>query len=140
LEASASLSAPSGRVPLTEVAASGIPASPKLPASGDESGCETENALDNMKGNFVVGARFANARREDEAKNSGARFLVGAHGIEQGRGRDVRPRRQGPRAANQGDNPGNVLRPRYPELVPEKGGGKHAPGNSFAVLITAVFL
>jgi hypothetical protein len=54
-----------------------------LGAGGDKAGREMENALHSVKRDCVVGARFANARRKDEAKDSGARFFVRAHGIDQ---------------------------------------------------------
>src|SRR5260370_25974497 len=98
-----------------------------------------KNALDDVKRNGVVRPRFADAGREHETKNSAARFLVGAHGAEQSRGRNTRPGRQRPKAANQRDDAGNVISARQAELVPEEGRGHHAPGYGFTVLIAAGF-
>jgi len=60
-----------------------------------------ENALDDVERDGIVGARFADAGREDEAKNSCARFLVGTHGVEQSRGRNARPGRERSQPADQ---------------------------------------
>src|SRR5712692_3690237 len=138
-EASASVTAPSGRVPLTGTAASAMASSQKIATRCDEARGEMENALDNVKRDGVVRARFADAGRKDEAKNSGARFLVGAHGAEQCRGRNARPGRQWPQAANERDDTGNFVRARQSEFVSEKGGRNHAPRHGFAVLIAPVF-
>src|SRR5260370_20355506 len=99
-----------------------------LGTGGNEAGREMESALHDVKRNGIVRARFADTGREDKAKNSGARFLVGAHSVEQSRGRNVRPWRQRSQAANQRDYAGNVVSTRQAELVSEKGGGDHAPG------------
>src|SRR6266704_2983358 len=48
-------------------------ASRKLVAGGDEAGCEVENTFDDVKRDCVIRPRFADAGREDEAKNSRAR-------------------------------------------------------------------
>jgi len=66
----------------------------------DEAGRKMKNALYGVERDGVVGACFADARREDEAKNSGTRFFVGAHGVEQSPGRNMGPRRQRSQAAN----------------------------------------
>src|SRR5260370_19060905 len=98
-----------------------------------------ENTIDDVKRNGVVRPRFADAGREHETKNSAASFLVGAHGAEQSRGGNARPRRQRPQAANQADDDGNVISGWQAELVAEEGRGHHAPGYGFTVLIAAVF-
>src|SRR5260370_40152343 len=98
-----------------------------------------ENTIDDVKRNGVVRPRFADAGREHETKNSAARFLVGAHGAEQSRGGNARPRRQRPQASNQRDDAGNVISARQAEFVAEEGRGDYAPGYRFPVLIAAVF-
>src|SRR5260370_6937948 len=138
-EASGSETAPSGRVPLAGAAGSAMAPSRKLVAGGDEAGCEVENTFDDVKRDCVVGSRFADAGREDKAKNSGARFLVGTHGAEQRRRRNARPGRQWSEAANQRDDAGNIVRARQTEFVPEESSSDHAPGYRFTVLVTAVF-
>src|SRR6266478_1760701 len=110
-----------------------------LGTRGDEAGREMKNALHHVKRHGVVGSRFADAGRNDKAKDSGARFFVGPHGIEQGGGWNAGPRRQRTQATNQRDDPGNVGGTRQTEFMPEEGGGDHAPGHGFAVLIAAVF-
>ena len=97
-----------------------------------------QNALDHVKWNGVVGARFANARREHKAKNPGARLLVGAHGGKQSRGRDARPGRQWPQAANQRDDAGHVFGTRQPEFVAQERRRHYPPRHRFTVLIDAV--
>src|SRR5467141_377579 len=106
---------------------------------GDEAGREMENALHNVKRDGVVRPRFADAGREDETKDSAARFLVGVHGAEQSRGRKAWPGRQRSQAANQRDDAGNVVGARQAKFVPEEGRSDHAPGYGFTVLIAAVF-
>ena len=98
-----------------------------------------ENALHNVKRDGVIRPCFADAGRKDETKNSGARFLVGAHGAEQSRCRNARPGRKCSQAPNQRDDAGNVVRARQAKFVPEEGRGDHAPGYGFTVLIAAVF-
>src|SRR5438445_6622358 len=110
-----------------------------LGTGGNEAGREMENALHDVKRNGVVRARFADTGREDKAKNSRARFLVGAHGVEQSRRRNVRPGRQRTQTANQRDDARNVVSTRHAEFVSEKGGRNHAPRHGFAVLIAPVF-
>src|SRR5258708_3264093 len=106
---------------------------------GDKARREMENALHNVKRDGVIRPRFADGGREDEAKNSGARFFVGSHGAEQSGGRKAWPGRQRSQAANQRDDAGNVVGARQAEFVPEEGRSDHAPGYGFTVLIAAVF-
>jgi hypothetical protein len=98
-----------------------------------------ENALDNVKGDGVVRAGFTDARREDEAENSGARLLIGTHGVEQSRRWDPRPGRKRSEAANQRNDSRDVVGTRQAEFVAEKSRGDHAPGNGFSMLVAAVF-
>src|SRR2546425_554352 len=74
MEASVSVTAPSGRVPFTGAASSGIGSSRETAAGFNEMRREMKNALDDVRGNGVVGARFADARREDETHQDAARF------------------------------------------------------------------
>src|SRR5258708_36126443 len=99
-----------------------------------------EDVFHDMKRNGVIRPCFADAARENEAKDSAARFLVGAHGAEQSRRRNARPGRQRSQAANQGDDTGNVVRAGQAEFVPEEGGGDHAPRYGFTVPIAAGLL
>src|SRR5260370_41596582 len=114
-------------------------ASRKRVAGGEEAGCEVENTFDHVKRDCVVRPRFADAGREDEAKNSSARFLVGTHGAEERRRRNARPGGQWSEAANQRDDAGNIVRARQAEFVPEESSSDHAPGYRFTVLVTAIF-
>ena len=98
-----------------------------------------EDAFHDVKRNGVIRPCLADAGRENEAKNSAARFLVGAHGAEQSRRRNARPGRKWPQAPNQRDDAGNVGGAHQTEFVTEEGRGNHAPGYGFTVLIAAVF-
>src|SRR6266446_803580 len=104
----------------------------------DEAGREMKNALHHVKRHGVVGSRFSDAGRKDKAKDSGARFFVGPHGIEQGGGWNAGPGRQRTHATNQRDDARNVVGTRQAQLVAEESGGHHAPSHGFAVLIAAV--
>src|SRR5260370_7291223 len=92
----------------------------KRVAGGDEAGCEVENTFDDVKRDCVVGPRFADAGREDKAKNSGARFLVGTHGAEQRRRRNASPGRQWSEAAKQPPAPRTIIRAPHTESLPDK--------------------
>src|SRR5216684_5681576 len=107
-------------------------------AGSDKAGREMKNAFHDAQRNGVVRARFADAGRKDKAKDSGARFLVASHGIEQSGGRNAGPRRQRTQAANQRDDTRNIVGTRQAQFVAEKSGGDHAPGYGFPVLIAAV--
>ena len=98
-----------------------------------------ENTFHNVKRDGVVGARFTDTWRQDKSKNSGARLLVGAHGVEQSLGWNARPGRKGPQEANQGDDAGDVIGTRQAEFVAEESRCDHAPSHGFSVLIAAVF-
>src|SRR5882724_7466007 len=137
MEASASVTAPSGRVPFTGAETSGMRFSREAAAGFDKSRCEMENAFDDVQRDRVVGARFADAGREHEAKNSAARFLVGAHGVEQSSDGDMRPGRQRSEASDQGDNTRHVIGTRQSKLVAEERRGDHPPGHGFPMLIAA---
>src|SRR5258707_1434934 len=104
----------------------------------DEAGREMKNALKHWKRHGVVGSRFADAGRKDKAKDSGTRFFVGPHSIEQGGGWNAGPGRQRTHATNQRDDARNVVGTRQAQLVAEESGGDHAPSNGFAVLIAPV--
>ena len=97
-----------------------------------------ENTFDDMKGNGIVGTRFADARRKDETKNSGAGLFVGAHGVEQSCGLNTRPRGERPQATNQRDDTGDIVGASQAEFMAEECCGHHAPGYGFAVLVDAV--
>jgi len=114
-------------------------ASRKLVAGGDEAGREVENTFDGVQRDCVIRPRLADAGREDKAKNSAARFLVGTHGAEQRRRRNARPGRQWSEAANQRDDAGNIVRARQAEFVHEDSSSDHASGYRFTVLVTAIF-
>src|SRR6266704_6819848 len=109
LEASASVTAPSGRVPLTGAAISAMTPSQMVFTCRDQARCEMENALDDMKRNRVVGARLTDARREHEAQDAAAHLFIGAHGIDQSCDRNARPGCQRAEAVNQCDDSGNII-------------------------------
>src|SRR6266446_798644 len=138
VEASASLAAPSGRVPFTGAASSGIAASREAAAGCNEMRREVKNALDDVRGNGVVRARFADARGEDETHYAAARFFVGAHGFDQSCSGDTRPSRQRSEAADERDDAGNIVGARQAKCMAEERRGDHAPGHGFAVLVAAV--
>src|SRR6266850_2396500 len=137
-EASVSVTVPSGRVPFTGVASSRIGASRKAAAGCNEMRREMENALDDARGNGVVGASFADARREDETNHTPACFLVRAHGFDQSCGGDARPGRQRSQAADERDDAGNIVGARQAKFMAEERSGDHAPSDGFPVLIAAV--
>src|SRR5882672_8699266 len=138
MEASASVTAPSGRVPFTGAETSGMRFSREAAAGFDKSRCEMENAFDDVQRDRIAGARFADAGREHEAKNAAARFLVGAHDVEQSSGGDVRPGRQWPETADERDNTRNIAGAHQSKFMAEERRGDHPPGNGFAVLVAAV--
>src|SRR5712664_1946168 len=138
VEASVSVTAPSGRVPFTGAASSGIGASQETAAGFNEMRSEMKNALDEVRGNGVVGARFADTRGEDETHYATARFLIGAHGFDQSCSGDAGPGRQGSEAANQGDDTGYVIGTRQSKLMAEERRGDQAPGDGFPVPVAAV--
>ena len=98
-----------------------------------------ENAFHNVNGDGVVGACLTDTGRQDKAENSGARFLIGAHGVEQSLGWNARPGWKRAQATNEGDDSGDVVGMRHTEFVTEEGRGDHSPGNSFPVLVAAIF-
>src|SRR5882724_5707520 len=120
VEASVSVTAPSGRVPFTGAASSGIGASQETAAGCNEMRCEMKNALDDVRGNGVVRASFTDARREDETNHTATRFLVGAHGFEQGCSGDAGPSRQRSEAPDERDNTGNIVGARQAEFMAEE--------------------
>src|SRR5882762_2071327 len=138
LEASVSLTAPSGRVPFTGAASSGIGTSRETAAGFHEMRREMKNTLDDARGNGVVGARFTDTRREDETHHSAARFFVRAHGVDQGCSGDAGPGRQGSEAADEGDNTGYVIGTRQSKLMAEERRGDHAPSHCFPMRVVAV--
>src|SRR6266852_1586811 len=138
VEASVSVTAPSGRVPFTGAASSGIGASRGTATGFNEMRREMKNALDDVRGNGVVGARFADAWREDETHQAAARFLIGAHGFDQSCRRDAGPSRQGSEAADQGDDTGYVIGTRQSKLMAEERRGDHPPSHSLSVPVAAV--
>src|SRR6266436_2349535 len=75
LEASASETAPSGRVPLTGAAASAMAPSRQLAARSDKARSEMENAFHNVNGDGVVGARFTDTWRQDNRRIPARAFL-----------------------------------------------------------------
>src|SRR6267378_5361292 len=104
VEASVSVTAPSGRVPFTGAASSGIGASQETAAGFNEMRSEMKNALDEVRGNGVVGARFADTRGEDETHYAAARFFVRAHGFDQSCRGDAGPGRKRSEPADERDN------------------------------------
>src|SRR6267142_2887793 len=138
VEASVSLTAPSGRVPFTGATSSGIGTSRKTAAGFHEMRREMKNALDDARGNGVVGARFTDTRGEDEPHHAAARFFVRAHGFDQSCRGDARPGRQGSEAADQSDNTGYVIGTRQSKLMAEERRGDHAPSHSFPMPVAAV--
>src|SRR5467141_1313393 len=127
VEASVSVTAPSGRVPFTGAASSGIGASRETATGFNEMRREMKNALDDARGNGVVGARFADAWREDEPHHPAARLFVSAHGFDQSCSGDAGPGRQGSEAADQGDDTGYVIGTRQSKLMAEERRSNHAP-------------
>src|SRR6267378_8568644 len=138
VEASVSVTAPSGRVPFTGAASSDIGASQETAAGCNEMRSEMKNALDEVRGNGVVGASFADSRGEDETHHATARFLIGAHGFDQSCGGDTGPGRKRSEAADERDNTGNIVGARQAKFMAEKRRGNHAPGDGFPVLVAAV--
>src|SRR5882762_9775128 len=138
LEASVSVTAPSGRVPFTGAASSGIGASQETAAGCNEMRSQMKNALDDVRGNGVVGARFTDTRREDETHHPAARFLIGAHGFDQSCSGDAGPGRQGSETPDEGDDTGYVIGTRQSKLMAEERRSNHAPSHSFPVPIAAV--
>src|SRR5712664_2410316 len=138
VEASVSVTAPSGRVPFTGAASSGIGASQETAAGFNEMRSEMKNALDEVRGNGVVGARFADTRGEDETHDAAVRFLIGAHGFDQSCSGDAGPGRQGSEASDQGDNTRHVIGTRQSKFMAEERRGDHPPGHGFPMLIAAV--
>src|SRR6266849_587444 len=138
VEASASLATPSGRVPFTGAASSGIGASQEAAAGCNEMRREMKNAFDDVRGNGVVRARFADARGEDETHHAAARFFVGAHGCDQSCSGDTRPSRQRSETADERDNARNIVGARQAKFMAEERRGDHAPGDGFTVLVAAV--
>ena len=98
-----------------------------------------EYALDNVKRNGVVGARFADAGREHKSQNPGTRLLIGAHGGKQSRGWDARPGRQRPQPANQRDNARHIFGARQAKFVAEERRSDHSPRHRFTMLVNAIF-
>src|SRR6266850_521253 len=138
VEASVSVTAPSGRVPFTGAASSGMGTSREAAAGCNEMRCEMKNALDDVRGNGVVRASFTDSRREDETNHTAMRFLVGAHGFEQGCSGDAGPSRQRSEAPDERDNTGNIVGARQAEFMAEERRGDHAPGDGFPMLVAAV--
>src|SRR5712664_3223294 len=138
VEASVSVTAPSGRVPFTGAASSGIGASREAAAGCNEMRREMKNALDDARGNGLVGARFADARGEDETHYAAARLFVGAHGFDQSCGGDTRPGRKRSEAADERDDAGNIVGACQAKFMAEERRGDHAPGDGFPVLVAAV--
>src|SRR5260370_33157149 len=97
-----------------------------------------KNTLHDVTWDGIVRACFADAGRQDKAKNSGARLLVGAHGVEQSRGWNARPGRQRSQAANERDDTRDVGGTRQAEFVAKEGCSSHAPGHGFTELVAAV--
>src|SRR6266403_887223 len=118
VDASVSSAAPSGRVPFTGAASSGMGASRKAAAGGNEMRREMKDALDDARGNGVVRARFADARGEDETHYAAARLFVGAHGFDQSCSGDARPRRQRSEAAYERDDARNIVGTRQATASP----------------------
>ena len=98
-----------------------------------------ENAFHNVNGDGVVGACLTDTGRQNKPENSGARFLIGAHGVEQSLGWNARPGRKSSQAANEGDDAGDVVGTRQAKFVTEKSRGDHSPRHGFPVLVAAVF-
>src|SRR5882724_7369425 len=138
VEASVSLTAPSGRVPFTGAASSGIGTSRESAAGLNEMRREMKNALDEVRGNGVVGARFADARGEDEADHTATCFLVRTHGFDQSCGGDTGPGWKRSEAPDERDNARDSVGPRQAKFMAEERRGDHAPGHGFPVLVAAV--
>src|SRR6267143_5515815 len=137
-EASASVTAPSGRVPFSGEATSGMGCSRDAAAGFDQLRSEMKDTLDDVRGDGVVGASFTNARREDETHYAAARFLVRAHGFDQSCGGDARPGRQRSEAADERDDARNVIGTRQSKLMAEERRGDHTPGHGFPMLVAAI--
>src|ERR1700674_2675384 len=99
---------------------------------------EMKNTHDDVRGNGVIGGRFADPRGEDETHHAAPRFFVGAHGFDQSCSGDAGPSRQGSETADEGDNTGYIISTRQSKLMAEKRRGDHAPSHSFPVPVAAV--
>src|SRR5260370_6991953 len=86
-----------------------------------------ENTFHNVKRDGVVGARFTDTWRQDKSKNSGARLLIGAHGVEHSLGWNARPGWKRAQAANQREDPGDVGGARQTKFVTETSPPHHPP-------------
>ena len=91
-----------------------------------------------FEGDVVVGLRFAHFGSEDEAEFAGARFFIGVHGGDQFFWRNIGPRRERGHSANERNDAGDLVGGREADFVAEEGGGHHAPGDGFAVLVDAI--
>src|SRR5581483_3501168 len=133
-EASLSVAAPSGRVPLLGAAGSVM----EKALFFDKPRSKMENALERFGGNVAIGTGATDARAKDEAQLSSARFFVRAHRLDHLRGPHAGPRGQSTEPPNQSDDPRSIARGRDTGLVAEQCRGHHSPGHSFAMLETAV--
>src|SRR5215472_8899251 len=138
LEASASLMAPSGRVPFAGAAVSSIAISGGERAGFKQARNEMEDTLNTVQRNSVECSRFANTRRKNESQDSAARFFVGSHGLNQCWGSNLRPGGQRPETPHKRDDTRNIFCGGQTDFVAEKTCSHNAPGHRFAVLVAAI--
>src|SRR5215472_6160797 len=145
--AAASLGAPSRCVPLARAAVSGMPRTsavpnefvgPSMGVAVEKMRSEAHNALYSFHGNLLVGARKADAWRENEAQISAAGFLIRAHGRHQGFGRNAGPRRERSNVADQRDNAGYVIGAGHTGFMTKQCSGHESPGHGFSMLVASI--